>query len=333
MRTFRDFMESALYDPDRGFYSTRAPAADFYTAPELHPAFGSVLADRLAALLRRVRAARPGEALSLVEAGCGNGTLAGQVARRLCEAHADVAGSLRLVLVERSRRDLTEAARRLAAFGLPVDACTGIERLPRFTGVLYSNELFDALPAHLLQKDGGAVREVYVDAGGAQVLGELSTPDLALSAAAIAPALAEGERHAVSLAAPRWLIDAAERLSAGFIVTLDYGKRFTAETPNLPRAYRAHRIESDLTAAPGTQDLTVPADFSALIAAGESAGAALESYESLSRFMLEGGFESHLAAAAGDDASSYKERAQLKTLVHPEGMGEAFKVLVQRKSL
>ena len=332
MRTFRDFMESALYDPESGFYSTRTQTADFYTAPELHPAFGAVLADRLALLLRRVKAARPGETLALVEAGCGDGTLAAAVARRLREKHADVAEGLRFVLVERSRRDLTDAIRRLTAFGLPVDACTNIERLPNFTGVLYSNELFDALPSHLLQKNAGKMHEVYVDADGKQVLGEFSTPDLAVHAAAIAPALADGERHAVNLAAPRLLLDAASRLNAGFLLTLDYGKRFTSETPNAPRAYRAHRIEADLTAAPGTQDLTVPADFSALIAAGEAAGAALESYESLSHFLLEGGIETFLAAAAGEDVSSYRERAQLKTLIHPEGMGEAFKVLIQRKN-
>ncbi|MFI5361918.1 MAG: SAM-dependent methyltransferase [Elusimicrobiota bacterium] len=332
MRTFRDFMESALYDPESGFYSTRTQTADFYTAPELHPAFGAVLADRLAALLRRARSARPGEALAVVEAGCGDGTLAAAVARRLREKHADVAAGLRFVLVERSRRDLTEATRRLTAFGLHVDACTGLERLPNFSGVLYSNELFDALPSHLLQKNAGRMAEVYVDSESRQFLGELSTPALAPHAAAIAPALADGERHAVNLAAPRWLADAAARLNAGFLLTLDYGKRFTSETPNAPRAYRRHRLESELTAVPGEQDLTVPADFSALIAAGEAAGAALESYESLSRFLLEGGIETFIAAADGSDASSYKERAQLKTLIHPEGMGEAFKVLIQRKN-
>ena len=331
MRTFRDFMESSLYDPERGFYSTRTQTADFYTAPELHPAFGAVLADRLAALLRRVKAERPGEALTVVEAGCGDGTLAAQVARRLREKHADVADGLRFVLIERSRRDLTAATRRLTAFGLPVDACTGIERLPRFTGVLYSNELFDALPAHLLQKNEGNMFEVYVDDSGRQVLGGISEPELAAHAIEISAALPEGGRHAVCLEAPRWLAEAAARLSAGFLLTVDYGKRFTRETPNVPRAYRAHRIEDDLTAAPGTQDLTVPADFNALIAAGEAAGAALESFESLSRFLIDGGIESALQAAAGDDASSYKERAQLKTLIHPEGMGEAFKVLIQRK--
>lgn len=331
MRTFRDFMESALYDPERGFYSTRVQTADFYTAPELHPAFGAVLAGRLAALLRRVKAARPAERLAVVESGCGDGTLAAQVARRLRENHSDVADGLRFVLVERSRKDLTAATRRVTAFGLTVDACTSIERLPRFAGVLYSNELFDALPAHLLRKSEGNMFEVYVDDDGRQVLGGISTPELAAGAIAIAPALAEGESHAVSLEAPRWLAEAAARLTAGFLLTVDYGKRFTNETPNAPRAYRAHRIEPDLTAAPGAQDLTVPADFSALIAAGETAGAPLESFESLSRFLLEGGIESFVAAAAGDDASSYKERAQLKTLIHPEGMGEAFKVLIQRK--
>lgn len=333
MRTFRDFMESALYDPERGFYSTRVQTADFYTAPELHPAFGAVLADRIAALLRRVKAARPAERLTVVEAGCGDGTLAAQVARRLRESHADVADGLRFVLLERSRKDLTAATRRVTAFGLAVDACTGIERLPRFTGVLYSNELFDALPAHLLRKNEGNMFEVYVNDGGRQVLGGISSPELAAHAIAVAPALAEGESHAVSLDAPLWLAEAAARLTAGFLLTVDYGKRFTAETPNAPRAYRAHRIEIDLTAAPGAQDLTVPADFNALIAAGEKAGAPSESFESLSRFLLEGGIESFLAAAAGDDASSYKERAQLKTLIHPEGMGEAFKVLIQRKRI
>lgn len=332
MRTFRDFMESALYDPESGFYSTRAQTADFYTAPELHPAFGAVLADRLAALLRRARAARPGETLAVVEAGCGDGRLAAVVARRLRESHADVAADLGFVLVERSRRDLTAAIRRLTAFGLNVDACTSVERLPHFTGVLYSNELLDSLPAHLLQKDAGTVREVYVDFDGGQVLGELSTPDLAVHAAAISPALADGERHAVSLAAPRWLRDAAAKLNAGFLLTVDYGKRFGPRTPNAPRAYRAHRIETDLTAAPGSRDLTVPADFSALIAAGEAAGASLESYESLSHFLLAGGFGAFLEAAANAGPSSYRELAKLKTLIHPEGMGEAFKVLTQRKN-
>ena len=326
-------MESALYDPERGFYSTRAQTADFYTAPELHPAFGSVLADRIASLLRRVRQARPGESLALVEAGGGDGTLAAQVVRRLRQSHKDAAEGLRVVLVERGRRDLTEAVRKLTAFGLPVDACTGIERLPRFTGVLYSNELLDALPSHVLQKSGDRMLEVYVDEQGAETLGELSSPELAAAAAAVAPSLEDGSRHAVCLEAPRWIAEAAQRLSAGFLLTVDYGKRFSPEAPNPLRGYRRHFLETDLSSDPGAKDLTVPVDFEAAIAAGEKAGLELDSFQSLASFLLDGGIGDWLAAAAGQDASSYKERAQIKTLVHPEGMGEAFKVLLQRKGI
>lgn len=332
MRTFRDHMESALYDPECGFYPGRARTADFYTAPELHGAFGAVLADRIASLLERVRSARPGEGLCLVEAGCGDGTLACQVARRLREHHPGLCRGLRFALVDRTRRDLTDAVGKLAAFGMQVDACTGLDRLPRFTGVLYSNELIDALPAHLLQKEKGEMREVYVDRSGRETLGPLSRPELERVAGAITEALSEGERHGVSLEARDWIVAAAARLAAGFALTVDYGKRFAAHAPNPPRAYRRHSIETELSSEPGKKDITLPADFEALVRTGEQAGLELESYQSLSRFLMEGGIDAWLAAASGDTASLYKERAQIKTLVHPEGMGESFKVLIQRKS-
>lgn len=327
MRTFRDFMESALYDPERGFYSTREKTADFYTAPELHGAYGAVLADRLALLL-----ARCGEGpLTLVEGGCGDGTLACQVARRLREAHGPLASRLRLVLIERDRKDLTAAARRLTAFGMPVEALTSVEKLRSFAGVLYSNELIDALPFHVLERRGDDVLELHVDGSGSETLRPLSRPELAGPAQAVRDALEEGGRHAVSLEAGAWLATAAGRLTKGFILTADYGKRFPPEVPNPPRSFRAHAVETELTREQGTRDLTASADFEALVKAGEKAGLALESYESLSRFLLDGGIERYFAAAAGDDASSYRSRAKLKTLVHPEGMGEAFKVLIQRK--
>lgn len=234
--------------------------------------------------------------------------------------------------MDRTRKDLTAAVRKLTAFGPTVDACTGLERLPRFTGLLYSNELIDAFPAHLLQKKDGKIREVYVDESGRAALGDLSRPELAADAASVAETLGEGQRHGVSLEARAWLRRAAASLESGFLLTVDYGKRFTKGSPNPPRAYRRHEIVAELSAQPGIRDLTLPADFEALITEGAKAGLELESYQSLSTFLIEGGIWRHLAAAAGDAAFLYKERAQIKTLIHPEGMGEAFKVLIQRKS-
>lgn len=332
MRSFRDFMESALYDPERGYYSIREKTADFYTAPELHAAFGAVLADRLASLLERVSAIRTDGPLFLVEAGCGDGTLACQVARRLREKHPGLAARVSFILVERGRKDLTTAARRLTAFGVKVAAFTEIGKLPPFAGVLYSNELLDALPVHLLQSSGGEIKEVFVDERGAEVLAPLSLPELAAHAAPLKETLAEGERHAVSLEAKAWLVAAAARLEEGFVLSVDYGKRFAPGAPNPPRAFRKHAVETELTREPGARDLTASVDFEALIVAGESAGLPLESYESLSKFLIDGGLLSYIEAAAGDDSAAYRERAKLKTLIHPDGMGEVFKVLIQRKA-
>lgn len=332
MRSFRDFMESALYDPERGYYSVREKAADFYTAPELHSAFGAVLADRLAILLERAAETRPERVLHIVEAGCGDGTLACQVARRMREKHPALAARTSFVLVERGRKDLTTAVRRLNAFGVSVTAYTEIAKVPPFSGVLYSNELLDALPVHLLETRDGRVQEVFVDDAGREVCGPLSRAELSAPAAAMTGALLEGERHAVSLEARDWIHSAASRVVEGFIVSIDYGKRFAPGTANPPRAFRRHAVETELTREPGARDLTASVDFEALIAAGSAAGLELESYESLSKFLIEGGLLSWIEAAAGDDSAAYRERAKLKTLIHPEGMGEVFKVVIQRKA-
>ena len=332
MRSFRDFMESALYDPERGYYSVREKAADFYTAPELHAAFGAVLADRLAVLLERAANNKPEGLLHIVEAGCGDGTLACQVARRLREKHPALASRVSFILVERGRKDLTTAVRRLNAFGVKVTAYTKITDVPRFAGVLYSNELLDALPVHLLEGREGKVFEIFVDDAGREVRGPLSIPELNAPAAAMAGLLQDGERHAVGLEAKSWLSAAASRVEEGFIVTIDYGKRFAPGTANPPRAFHRHAVETELTREPGAQDLTASVDFEALIGAGYCANLALESYGSLSKFLIDGGLLSWIEAAAGDDSAAYRERAKLKTLIHPEGMGEVFKVLMQRKA-
>ncbi len=45
--TFADFMEAALFDPDEGYYTTRASLGfegDYVTSADLGPAFGRSLA-------------------------------------------------------------------------------------------------------------------------------------------------------------------------------------------------------------------------------------------------------------------------------------------------
>ena len=331
LRTFRDFCETALYHPRRGFYSRRRPTEHFYTAPELHPAFGWTLAKAVRRWLADLRSLGVASPYAVVEMGSGAGLLSRQLQEGLSRQAPDLAQDLLWVLVERSRERLREGVLSLSAGAGRVLGCARLADVPPLRGVLLSNELVDALPFHVLEKRAGSVRELYADDSGASALGGLSDPALAAHARAVADTLAEGQRHGVCLESGRWLAEAAGRLESGYIVTIDYGKRFRSGDVNPPRSYCRHATDDRITADPGRRDLTVPVDFSALIAEGGRLGLSCASFTSLARFLLDHGLLDFMPA--GCDAAALGERAKLKTLVHPEGMGEAFKVLVQTKGL
>lgn len=333
MQTFRDYMEKSLYDPQDGYYYRRIPKEDFYTAPELHPAFAGILTREL---LRRLESLKergvPGP-YSIIEMGSGPGLLAQQILKELRLRHPDWAQSLRYILVERSKDVLLESVLSLSASYGRVLGYTRLEDVLPCSGIFFSNELVDAFPVHLLEKREGRVYEVYVEESGRILLSELSSPELGPYAEAVGGELAEGERHAVNLEALSWLRTAAEKIKNGYLITVDYGKRF-ANSPNPPRAFFRHATDDRLTEARGLKDITASVDFEVLIIEGKRLGLRLETYAPLGRFLLDGGIADWMNEASHpskSEAESFKARAKMKTLLHPEGMGDAYKVLVQGK--
>ncbi|OGR89881.1 MAG: hypothetical protein A3J74_04630 [Elusimicrobia bacterium RIFCSPHIGHO2_02_FULL_57_9] len=324
-------MEAALYDPERGYYIRRVPTEDFYTAPELHPVFAAVLARQIARQLDSLKAAGVAGPYSVVELGSGSGILAREILKRLKEESPPWAQSIRYILVDRSRNALLDSIISLSASYERVMGCSRLEDVLPCSGVFFSNELLDAFPVHLLEKRDGGVYEVYVEESGRTLLSELSRGELKPFADAIGPRLEEGERHAVNLEALRWLRTVSEKLKEGTLVTIDYGKRFSG-APNPPRAFHRHSRDERLTEDKGLKDITASVDFDAMIHEGKQLGFQLESYGTLARFMLDGGIAEWFEQADKQGAiPSFKSRAKMKTLIHPEGMGEVFKVLIQRK--
>ena len=82
------------------------------------------------------------------------------------------------------------------------------------------------------------------------------------------------------LAATAWVGDALRRLDRGALLLIDYGG--TAEeleprrTQGTLRTYRSHHLGPDPLLEPGATDVTVDVNFSATVAAAQSAGAAVE---------------------------------------------------------
>lgn len=325
-------MESALYDPERGFYTRRTPTEDFYTAPELHPAFAGVLAGELGRKLLSLKTRGVPGPYALVEMGSGDGTLARGILKEMSRNLPPglEMEELRYTLVERSRQSLLDSVVNLSASFSNVIGSSRLEELHPCAGVFFSNELVDAFPVHLLEKRDGEIYEVYVEESGRSALAELSTEELTAHAKAVSPSLSEGERHAVNLEALRWIRTVSTRITEGFLLTIDYGKRFGPGGVNPPRSFFKHTSDRLVTEAKGTKDITASVDFDALIKEGEGQGLKTLSFTTLSRFLIDGGIERWLPGDP-EGLEAVKSRSKIKTLLHPEGMGEAFKVLIQEK--
>lgn len=321
--SFRDAMERTLYSPG-GYYRTRDPRRDYYTAADLHPAFGEILAQDIADRLDRLAAGEHRPPYSIVEMGSGSGALARQILTALGRLRPHWAAKARYVLVERSRERLLESVARLPSGRFPILGLETLEALEPCAGIFLSNELVDAFPVHVLEKNGGRLWELALDSEGRSTLIEIADDRLSAQAAR-SRSLPEGSRRAVCLEAGAWLETVSSRLKAGAIITIDYGSRYAPDAPTAPVAFRRHALVADPIPSRDC-DVTAPVDFGVLIEEGLRLGLKTESYGSLGRFLLDRGIMEWV-----ERSEPLRERPRLKTLFHPEGMGEAFKVLVQTR--
>jgi SAM-dependent MidA family methyltransferase len=339
---FADFMRECLYHPVHGYYSKAESQrfVDYYTSVDVHPIFGRLLARKFAELWEKL--GRPKEFV-LVEAGAGVGRLAQHILG-FCKARLqDFCSAVQYVAVERStsRREqaLARLERHTAAGRLRVSA-----EIPQriHAGCVFSNELIDALPVHRLVMTECGLQEIFVGCEHGKfvdVIAPVSTCAINEYFAAQAIALPEGQYVEAGLEACDWIAEVGRRIERGFVLTIDYG-HCAAELFDEHHmrgtllAYRGHRVSEDFYASPGEQDLTAHVNFTALETWGRRSGLETEEFTSQTAFLLALGQPNEFADLydpGQTEAEQVRARLQLKTLVHPEGMGERFQVLLQRK--
>ncbi len=299
--SFRRFMEVALYHPEHGYY-THDPfgaAGDFFTAEQLQPVFGILIAAHIRQLRREM-----GEPVdfTVVELGAG-------------------------------RREMADAFSEWPY--LPIEIASGALP-PHFTGVVFSNEFFDALPVEAAIYRGGAFREQRVALAADRFVWHTADPvrpEAEEYFRCYFPPPEEGRWYEANLEALAWLDRIARSLDSGFALTIDYGytrrewMRFAAGTL---MSYRRHTALDSVLEEPGSRDITAHVNFTALQECGAKRGLATARFETLAALLLAAGEPDQFAAAlgAGAGAEELRRRMQLKTLLF--GMGETFRALVQR---
>jgi SAM-dependent MidA family methyltransferase len=340
--TFADYMRECLYHPVHGYYSKADSArfADYYTSVGVHPVFGRLLARQFAEMWERL--GRPGE-FTLVEAGAGSGRLATHVVDFCEKKFSAFYEALRYVAVERSAARRAQAAMHLERYSTAGHFTASVEipaHLP--AGCLFSNELIDALPVHRIVVEGGALKEIFVgfhDRKFVHVIAPLSTCAINEYFATQGVALREGQQAEAGLEACDWITEAGRRLERGYLLTVDYGHPAADlfddhHMRGTLLAYRNHRASEDYYASPGEQDLTAHVNFTALETWGKRSGLETAGFTSQTAFLLalgQGNEFADLYDEGQSEADRLRARLQLKTLIYPEGMGERFQVLVQRK--
>ena len=95
------------------------------------------------------------------------------------------------------------------------------------------------------------------------------------------------------------------------------------------RAYFRHHATDDLLANPGEQDLTAHVNFSAIQTAGEAAGLKTEFFGSQAKFLVDILAQAQKNSSLGEWNTGHTR--QFQTLTHPEHLGRAFRVLVQKR--
>ena len=295
--TFADYMDAALYGP--GGYYTRAvadadaaanagPLADYYTAPQVHPAFGALLAILLFRCWTLLGRPRP---FAVIEPGAGDGLLCRDILTAAAALPDGFAAAIRYTLCDRRphpgwERGFANARRIVGDFISNDDA---LRWPPGGFNCVISNELLDALPVHRVRMDAGQLRELYVAiapdvADGyegplIELAGNPSTPQLQRRLDDLGITLADGQTAEICLLLDDWAAAAAGALSAsGFVITIDYGRDAAdlydpAQRPHGALVtYRRHRqTDTPLTDA-GRQDITAQVDFTAVRQAGARAG-------------------------------------------------------------
>ena len=342
--TFADYMRECLYHPVHGYYSKAESKqfADYYTSVDVHPIFARLLARQFAEMWESL--GRLAEFM-IVEAGAGVGRFAAQVLDFCAAKLPDFYGSVRYVAVERSalrREQATIAAKRQADAG-KFRACAEVP--PHIAaGCFFSNELVDALPVHRVVMDSGTLKEILVgfrDGRFVDVVAPVSTCAITEYFAAQGIALSEGQHAEVGLEACDWISEVGRRLARGYVLTIDYGHPAKDlfddhHMRGTLLAYQNHRASEEFYAAPGEQDLTAHVNFTALESWGNRSGLKTAGFTSQTAFLLalgQGNEFADLYDQGQTDGERTKARLQLKTLIHPEGMGERFQVLIQQKGV
>src|SRR4051812_44772053 len=152
--TYAKYIEAVLYHPQIGYYMRDKQKigrqGDFITTSNISDIYGRIVAKWFSRVCKKAQLAP-----TFCEIGAGNGRFAHAF---LQEWKESIQTPLKYIIVDSSpfHRKLQ---RELLVTDFPLVHVDSINDVEAFEGMIFSNELFDALPVHVIEKLNGDLYE------------------------------------------------------------------------------------------------------------------------------------------------------------------------------
>jgi SAM-dependent MidA family methyltransferase len=312
-------MQQALYHPEHGYYSSGrcqiGRKGDYFTNVSVGPLFGQLLASQFSEIWDRLGKMND---FFIVEQGVHDGQFARDVLEFVQRQLPELFEALRYRILEPFPILKEQQRRKLEAFG---DKVEWRESSEPFTGVHFSNELFDAMPVRLISD--GTEKLVGLD-GDTFVFVERQVDKMMFNQAAL-----------------DCVDQIAANLQRGYFIAIDYGSLEEQFERNVQVRAEHRHLDSPFQQI-GDADITMSVDWRSVIERAQANGFRVAGFTDQHHFLT--GIISGLGRGgspeppAGDRGQSLlpdsrKAKRELQTLLHPEMLGRTFQVLAVTKNV
>ena len=331
---FVDFMTMALYDPQQGYYSksTRQVGreGDFFTSVSVGPLFGQLLARRFAAEWRQL--GKP-DRWRITECGAHDGRLALDILDTLAEIQPQALNALEYAIAE-PLGTLRSAQRKMLEPHLRVlRQITDARELDALPGIVFGNELLDALPCHLVEFRNLQWHDCAVTSKDGDELAwtllPIADPALLTALEKIGKNFPDGYRTEVRTHHESLLAPLAANLKPGTMIWIDYGfERRDYYHPGRRhgtlRTFDRHQAGENPLTEPGNIDISAHVDFTAVAEAATGLGGKVGRLEHQGNWLTHIAHDWLLQQEGQPDAGALR---QFQTLTHPAQLGRSFMVM------
>jgi SAM-dependent MidA family methyltransferase len=336
--SYADFISAALYHPEFGYYMSEKQKigreGDFITTSNISDLYGRLVAKWVSSIYKE-------QQLPAVfcEIGAGNGRFAKAF---LDEWKQSMEIPLKYIIVESSpfHRKLQN---QLLSSDYSIIQAESLSEINPFEGIVFSNELFDAFPVHVIEKEQGQLFEIVVGIKdeslyeqkipltNQKILSFLQESNLYLK---------DSQRIEIPLAMEIMLQNISRVLQKGLMVTADYG--YTNEEWMEPlhrkgslRGYYQHKMIDNVLQYPGEMDITSHIHFDYLIEKGGHCGLNFLTKLRQDEFLLKAGILHELTSHYDPNPFSEvsKRNRAIRSLIMPGGISTYFNIIIQQKGM